>query len=375
MDIGAQFFGSHSHPIYTKLVTSILDVPTVPIQLDNTVFQYGVPTPVLVSPGADRPITDVLQYLPALQAVGELMDRARELEASRDWSVTVAEVVDSMTTDEALNESLVYPYVAAVNGATVSQGKEFSARAALALAVRPLVGDGAEQTTDYVNARDGLQSVVQALAEEFRDVTTRVRAGAVGLSRDGGVYRVTDTQGQVHLADQVVLALPPESAVGLVRQLAGAGDLARTYGRFSYMPGRIAIHADPIYMPTATSDWSSFNIMRDGDFCEASISYQRLRGDVNVFKSWALHRREEPKQLLASKDYRHPLITPGFIQAQSELQGYNGHDGLWFAGSHVFDVDSQESALYSALVIAEALAPDSANRARLGVLPATPVAP
>ncbi|WP_329538534.1 FAD-dependent oxidoreductase (plasmid) [Streptomyces sp. NBC_01450] len=371
VDIGAQFFGPYSHPIYNKLVTSVLQVPTVPNQLDNTVFQYGVPTPLMVSPSADRPITDLLQYLPALQAVAELMDRARDLEERRDWTTSVADLVEAMPTDETLKESFVYPYVASVNGATISQVKEFSARAALALAVRPLVGD----KTEYVNARDGLQSVVSALSNEFTSVTTLVVTRAVGLLRIGNQYRITDSQGRVHLADQVVLALPPEPAAALVAQLPQADALTSAYSRFRYMPARIAIHRDPVYMPASPADWSSFNITRDGEFCEASISYARLRGDIPVYKSWVLHRREEPKQLLASMDFRHPLITPDFVQAQGDLQRCNGDDGLWFAGSHVFDVDSQESALYSALMIATKLAPASPNRLRLGTLPTSPATP
>ncbi|MET8948211.1 FAD-dependent oxidoreductase [Streptomyces sp. NPDC004542] len=371
VDIGAQFFGPYSHPIYNKLVTSVLHVPTVPNTLDNTVFQYGTQTPLMVSPSVDRPITDLLQYLPALQAVAELMDGARDLEARRDWKVTVADLVESMNVDEKLKQDFVYPYVASVNGATVTQGKEFSARAALALAVRPLVDD----RTEYVNARDGLGSVISALADEFTSVSPLINSGATGIARHNSQYLVTDSQGRVHPADHVVLALPPEPAAALVAQLPQSGPLARTCGRFRYMPARIVIHSDPMYMPQSTADWSSFNITTDGDFCEASIAYSRLRGDVAVYKSWALHRRQEPKQLLASMDFRHPLITPDFILAQGELQRRNGEDGLWFAGSHVFDVDSQESALYSALTIAASLAPESTNRARLGTLPTSPAAP
>ncbi|MCW8103433.1 FAD-dependent oxidoreductase [Streptomyces tauricus] len=371
VDVGAQFFGPYSHPIYNKLVTSVLQVPTVPNQLDNTLFEYGMPTPLMVSPSIDRPITDLLQYLPALQAVGELMERARDLEARRDWSITVADLVEAMTVDEALKESFVYPYVASVNGATISQAKEFSARAALALAVRPLVDD----RTEYVNARDGLQSVISSLSNEFTSVTTCVNTRAAGLSRVGGQFKITDSQGRVHLADQVVLALPPEPAAALVAQLPQSDSLTSTYNRFRYMPARIAIHRDPIYMPASPKDWSSFNITRDGEYCEASIFYGRLRGDAPVYKSWVLHRREEPKELLDSMDFRHPLITPDFIRAQGELQRRSGDDGLWFAGSHVFDVDSQESALYSALMIAAELAPGSQNRLRLGTLPTSPAAP
>lgn len=375
VDLGAQFFGPVSHPIYHRLVTSLLKVPTVPNQLYNTVFEAGLAAPLLVSPSADRPITDVLQYLPALQAVGALMAGAKDLEARKDWDTTVAEFVESLPIDLSVAQSLIYPFVASVNGATITKVKEFSARAALALGVRPLVGEGAEQRTEYVNARDGLQSVIAALAREFTTVSTLVGSPAVGLTRVGDQYRVTDGRGRVHTARNVVLALPPEPAGALVASLPHADWLVSTYRRFGYMPARISIHRDPIYMPAARSDWSSFNIARDGDYSEASISYELLRGDAPIFKSWTLHRRQAPQQLLASIEFRHPVITPDFIRAQAVLRARNGDQGLWFAGSHVLDVDSQESALYSALMIARKLSPLSANRLRLGTLPSSPVVP
>ncbi|MGC4853999.1 FAD-dependent oxidoreductase [Micromonospora sp. DT4] len=375
VDLGAQFFGPASHPIYHKLVTSVLQLPTVPNALYNTVAQYGVPTPVMVSPSAGRPITDVLPYLPGLQAIGVVMAGAKDLETRQDWDTTVAEFVEALAIDETLKQNLVYPFVASVNGASISQAKAFSARAALALGVRPLVGDGAEQRTEYVNARDGLQAVIAALAGEFTTVTALTNSAAVGLCRDGVRYRVVDAVGRVHVAEHVVLALPPEPAAKLVAQLPGADPLVRAYRRFGYMPARIAVHRDPVYMPAASTDWSSFNILRDGDYAEASIAYQQLRGDVTLYKSWALNRRQEPKQLLAETTFRHPVITPDFIRAQSVLHGSNGRDGLWFAGSHVLDVDSQESALVTAIQVAAKLSPLSPNRRRLGTLPPSPVIP
>ena len=80
-----------------------------------------------------------------------------------------------------------------------------------------------------------------------------------------------------------------------------------------------------------------------------------------IFKSWTTHRREAPTSVLATADYWHPNITPAFIAAQVALNAIQGQDGIWFAGTHTYDVDSQESALVSACKVAQGLAPGSAR--------------
>lgn len=64
-------------------------------------------------------------------------------------------------------------------------------------------------------------------------------------------------------------------------------------------------------------------------------------------------------------EYMHPLHTPDFARAQVDIAAHQGRDKLWFAGSWTHDVDLQETALTSAIAVAEHLAPGSSNLERL----------
>jgi predicted NAD/FAD-binding protein len=365
LDLGAQYFGPGSHPTYWRLVTDVLKVPTVPAPMNLTVSRRGQARPALVSPDRNRvwPLVDP-RYWGALVALAAFTEAGRALEAANDWTTTAEEFVERLPAVRAVKDEVIYPLAGAMFGFSVPQVKQMSARAVVAFVIRGL-GDGFLAPYDYHNAVDGLGAVVRALHTGLDTVTTHVGAPAVRLSREGTTWRVTDGAGRVHEADHVVLAAPPYAAAPLVRQLGGGAALGATLDRFRYLPARVAIHRDPAYLPADRGHWSGFNVLADGDHCEPSMWFGAFR-DVDVCKSWVSHRAAPPRDVLAQVDFLHAHETPDYARAQTALAARQGEGNLWFAGTHVTDVSSQESALISALRVARRLAPGSANLARLG---------
>ena len=86
---------------------------------------------------------------------------------------------------------------------------------------------------------------------------------------------------------------------------------------------------------------------------------------VHVFKSWAQRRRADPKHILLERRFKHPLISRSTIKAARALRPLQGRKGLYFSGHYTTGMDLQESALYSAMQVAEALAPGSRTLAAL----------
>jgi uncharacterized protein len=84
-----------------------------------------------------------------------------------------------------------------------------------------------------------------------------------------------------------------------------------------------------------------------------------------VFKSWAERRRADPEHILLERRFKHPLITRSAIKAARALRPLQGRKGLYFSGQYTTGMDLQESALYSAMQVAEALAPGSRTLASL----------
>jgi predicted NAD/FAD-binding protein len=364
VDAGAQYFGPKSHPTYWRLLTEVLRVPTVPAPMNLTVSKRGTTRPVLVSPDNRRvwPLFDPL-YWSALTAMAFFTDRGKKILAENDRSTTAEEFINSLPVPGWVKDDLLFPLAGSMFGFSVPQVKEMAAFSVVAFVIRGL-GSGFLAPYDYHNATDGLRSVVGALHTGLTTVTTHVSAAATRLSRQDGVYQVQDSAGRTHVADHVVLALPPYAAGPLVGQLAGTAQIVSTYTRFNYIPARVAIHTDPTYMPVNRRDWSGFNVLTDGPWCEPSMWFGAFR-DVDVYKSWVSHRAELPRETIATFDYLHAHETPDLARAQTALGAVQGDQGLWFAGTHMTDVASQESALVSAIEVAKRLAPGSTNLARV----------
>jgi predicted NAD/FAD-binding protein len=87
-----------------------------------------------------------------------------------------------------------------------------------------------------------------------------------------------------------------------------------------------------------------------------------------VFKSWADRRRADPKHILLERRFKHPLISRSTIQAARALGPLQGRNGLYFSGQYTTGFDSQESAVYSAMKVAESLSPRSQTLASLKAL-------
>ena len=86
---------------------------------------------------------------------------------------------------------------------------------------------------------------------------------------------------------------------------------------------------------------------------------------VNAFKSWATRRRSDPERIVFERTFKHPLISPPAIAAARALEPLQGHHGLYFSGAFTTGADLQETALYSAMKVTEAVAPASRKLASL----------
>ncbi|MEV6273900.1 FAD-dependent oxidoreductase [Nocardia sp. NPDC051832] len=382
IDIGAQFFGPRTHPGYWRLLNDVLRVPVVPTPMGITVTQQGISQPVFVSPAPNRmfPLQDPAYAAPLL-AMGLFTQAARDLEASGNWTKTIQQFVDELAVGPEMKERLLYPLCATLAGASIAQTMPLSARATVAFVSRSrtLMDDLLTAPFDYYNAVAGLSDVVDHMTAQFSTVTTRL--GAAGkvtkLARRGaewGVWAADADQGGApsHTVDHVVLALPPEPAAGLVQSIGGDAwrDLAEIYRNFPYFTARVTLHTGPAtYMAAGKRNWSAYNTMlQDGKYSEGTMWLGDCR-EFNVFKSWTTNRALPPSaEIISDATFRHPLLTPGFIANQATLQAWrqaNSATNMWFAGTHTVDIDSQESALVSAVRVARELAPGSARLAQL----------
>ena len=110
-------------------------------------------------------------------------------------------------------------------------------------------------------------------------------------------------------------------------------------------------------MPQDRAAWSVVNV-RAGDGRSALSVWAPARGG-DVFKSWVTYEAELPRPLYATASYRHGLIDTAYFDAQRRLRPLQGREGVSLAGLYTADADSHESAIRSAVAVAERLAPDA----------------
>jgi predicted NAD/FAD-binding protein len=157
----------------------------------------------------------------------------------------------------------------------------------------------------------------------------------------------------------------------LLRPLSWASDIATLLDAYEYFDSRILIHTDAAYVHGDRANWAVYNAGVDGLECEGSAWLGGIHekvpagGTVDVFKSWAERRRADPTNILLERRFKHPLITAEAIRAARSLMPLQGRNGLYFGGQHTTGVDMQETAVYSAIKVAEVLAPASASLASL----------
>lgn len=361
VDLAAQFFGPRTHPTYCRLVDQLGlgEAHTYSADMGTTIYAPGERTPRFVSPmfgaGARRLWPVIRPWnVPGQLAFFRFARAARAFEDGGDWSMTLEDWLDRI--GARAKERLLLPWLCAMTGCTVEEGRTLSARAALAVAARGLP-QRLVAPYRWTIWRAGSEVFVKTMLDACQTVTVRTRSP---------VASVEAARAHHGSADAVVLALPPHALQPLLAASVGREALGDAAGALTSFRTRMVIHRDPVYMPADRSHWSSYNACHDGRTCEASVWYGALHPSYgDLFKSWATARARDPEQILHEAEYRHPLMTPAYLRARERFGRAQGDGGLWFAGSWVTDVDLQESAVASAVAVARAIAPDAPNLRRL----------
>ena len=372
VDLGAQFFHPDTHPIYVTLVEHLgLYDPARPNR-DKT-LEAPAGLCVFRTAGGPTVFTSANPLATPRRALAfvRFTQLARHAVLSGlPWRITVEAWIRRLPIDQSFKNEVVYPWITALIGSSRADALRASARSILqtfALAFPESVDHGA---TTY-NSTIGLQGNLQRMLSRSR--ATRVQLGSPvrALRRECTGWFVQTPSGSRGPYRYVVLNAPPHAGRSLLRAQPGFERAVALLDRYEYFDSRILIHADPTYVQRARRDWAAYNAGIDGRQCEGSVWFGALHhplpsgATIDVFKSWAQRRRADPRRILLDRRFKHPPITQATISAARSLRPLQGHDGLYFSGQYTTGFDSQESAVYSAMKVAESLTPRSRTLASL----------
>jgi len=363
LDLGAQHVSPSDFPTHRALRRRLGIGPGAEIRfpLHLTVTRAGVPDPILVTPDTARDdrAGRIAVTGPGWAHLGAFMAAATAHDqADGDRATTVADIATEANVPAHARDDLLFPWLASFVGCHVDEAAGLSARAAAAWAVRTPAA-APDAAAEWDNLTDGLGAVTDALTRDLGSRTHRATPVlAVSRAETSVVVRTRDGEADF---DELVLATPAPVAAGL---LAGI-DPSRAHA-LDHMPHvqvAVALHRDPHGMPVERAHWSSTNVHVHDGWGESTSWYGPALG-VDLFKSWTTHR-DPPKDVVHHEVFHQLLPTPGAHRARRTLLAAQGTRRVHLAGSHLGDLDSQESAVRSALDVAAHLAPTSPRVADL----------
>jgi predicted NAD/FAD-binding protein len=167
----------------------------------------------------------------------------------------------------------------------------------------------------------------------------------------------------------LVFASSGPSSLELLKQLPGTDAQQAALQSIQFVDAQLMLHSDPVYAPEGSKNWSFFNAEVQAGHCDASMSLAQVLAipppetAAKLWKSWVTHRAHLPSKILYQAQFRHMLPTPASLNSQTSLLTSQGQGDVWFAGGYLKPYDSQETALVSALEIAQGMLVDS-TRAR-----------
>ena len=366
VDLGAQFFHPDTHPIYVTLLEQLgLYDPAHP-GADDTL---QAPGSLCIFPTAGGPpifsSSHPLATLPRSLEFATYTQLARHAVLSNlPWETTVDAWIRSLPVSQAFKNDVVYPWTTALIGCSRADALRASARSILQTFALSFPANIAQGASTY-NSTIGLEGNLQRLLDRSPGVQLHLSTPAHTLTRCRAGWLLDTPAGRHGPYRHVVLNAPPRVGRQLLPRTGAFAHLTELMRVYTYFDSRLLIHTDPAYVHPDRVNWAAYNAGVAGPECEGSVWFGGLHqklpsgATVDVFKSWAERRRHDPKHILMERRFKHPLISRSTIRAARALRPLQGRDGLYFSGQYTTGFDTQESALYSAMKVAESLAPHS----------------
>jgi uncharacterized protein len=372
VDLGAQFFHPDTHPVYVTLLEELgLYDPehpggdaTVQAPASLCIFRTAGGAPIFSS-------SDPLETPQRAVDFAAFTQLARQAVLSDlSWEITVEAWIRGLPLRRSFKQDVLYPWITATIGCPRGDARRASARSILQTFALAFPANILEGPTTYTS-KIGLQGNLQRLLDRTPTAQVHLRAPVRALSRSRAGWFLRTPAGRKGPYRFVVLNAPPRAGRDLLRPLPAFADVTELLDVYRYFDSRLLVHTDPAYMHRERRNWAAYNAGVRGPNCEGSAWLGALQENagsgagVHVFKSWAQRRRADPKHILVARRFKHPLISRSTIKAARALRPLQGRHGLYFSGHYTTGMDLQESTLYSAMRVAEALAPGSRTLASL----------
>jgi predicted NAD/FAD-binding protein len=359
IDSGFEFFSHTMFPHFNKLL-QILDVKTDKHPLTYTFHRLDSNDIISLPPIHNGRIywhsltpKNILRLLQFLYFI----NRGRKIINSENTIITLSEFVDSLYLTSDFKNNFLYPLLVSGWGQTISDFKNSSAYDILYWSVKNKFS--ALDSLQWSEVVGGVKVYIDTLVKQLIETKIKLSSKVVGLKPIGNQYELTLQDGTKEVFDHIIFATSAGISADILKNVPSAVHIRSKLSEIEYFKTTIAVHSDLSIMPKDKKNWALANVRYNGDYASLTIYKQWKCPEVPIFRSWVTHDSKLPDNLYAVEYYLHGKISPKTFTLKREIEQVQGKNNIWFAGVHTCGIDSHDTAILSAIKIAQKLAPES----------------
>ncbi len=201
-------------------------------------------------------------------------------------------------------------------------------------------------------ARNYVHKIIGRLAD------ARLSTPVLRIDRHDDGVTVHTGHGRHERFDHVVLATHSDQALALLGQPSNLEQ--RVLGRIAYQPNLAVLHTDVSVLPRRRAAWAAWNYERAADDSRESArvclhyllnKLQPLPFAQPLIETLNPVRPIDPRRVLATFEYAHPVFDLRAIEAQGLVEQLQGQQRTWYCGAwtgYGFHEDGLKSGLHVA---------------------------
>lgn len=303
------------------------------------------------------------QNIVELVQLKHFIDSGQTILDTHDTGITLEEYANTLTLTDDFKNNFLYPLLTSGWGVTPQEIKSFAAYDILMWMIPNQIGGFKPAVWNEVP--DGMHRYITAMAAQLKNTHIQTSSKICAIEHRDNFYQITQSNGTKNRFDRIIIATDPMQACALLKDISAADNVRNVLSQIEYFGTTIAIHGDKRLMPKNEADWAIANILYDGANSALTICKPWMK-ELTVFRSWitynlGLPQNELPQPLYALNHFYHLKQNLAYFRAQKELEPLQGCNNLWIAGFYTNGIDSHNSAIISAIRIAQKLAPESAR--------------
>lgn len=358
---GAEFFNEISYPHFLRLLR-YLTIPVKSYTLVTNFYTTDNKESIIFPPYHDG-IVEKTSLTPSnlqrLIQLRKVINKGRILLESHNMAPLLSEFVDTIKLSSEFKNDFLFPFLASAWGVSPEEMKFTSAYISLKYVIE---GNDANNYKWY-EIEKGLSSYIEAVHSSLKTTKINLNSPIKSIRRENERYVLSTQSGKQLVYDHVIFSTNATVTAKLLKNVPDVQDITTIFKNVRYYETKVAIHGDARFMPANKKDWRVVNIAYNGRYAATTI-YKKWKSKTPIFRSWITFDvrspgESVPEHLYAISSYQHPHTDHFYIEAQQAVRKIQGYRNLWFVGVWTRDNDSHESALVSAVKVAEQLAPNS----------------